>query len=113
LEAIVSVRIGSVCITVSVSPCARCRARSFGPQCQYADLERLAISEVGGLIGRGALMAAGDIIGRGALMGRGAPIGRGALMGRGAPIGRGALMGRGPLKGARGDTNLGGLKKDT
>jgi hypothetical protein len=101
LEAIVSVRIGSVCITVSVSPCARCRARSFGPQCQYADLERLAISEVGGLIGRGALMAAGDIIGRG------------ALMGRGAPIGRGALMGRGPLKGARGDTNLGGLKKDT
>jgi len=45
--------------------------------------------EVGGLIGRGALMAAGDI------------------------IRRGALMGRGPLKGARGDTNLGGLKKDT
>ena len=39
-------------------------------------------------------MVAGDIIGRGALMGRE------------------ALIGRGPLKGARGDTNLGGLKKD-
>jgi hypothetical protein len=57
--------------------------------------------EVGGFIGRGALTAATDIIDRG------------ALMGRGALIGRGALMGRGPLKRARGDTNLGGLKKDT
>ena len=54
----------------------------------------------GGLTGRGALMAAGDIIRRG------------ALMGRGVLMGRGALIGRGPLKGARGDTNFGGLKKD-
>jgi len=46
-------------------------------------------------------MAAGDIIRRG------------ALMGRGVLMGRGALIGRGPLKGVRGDTNLGGLKKDT
>jgi hypothetical protein len=27
-------------------------------------------------------------------------------------MGREALIGRGPLKGGRGDTNLGGLKKD-
>jgi hypothetical protein len=39
-------------------------------------------------------------------------IGRGALMGRAVRMGREALIGRGPLKGARGDTNLGGLKKD-
>ena len=45
-------------------------------------------------------MVAGDIIGRG------------ALMGRAVRMGREALMGRGPLKGARGDINLGGLKKD-
>ena len=40
-------------------------------------------------------------------------IGRGALMGRAVRMGRETLIGRGPLKGARGDTNLGGLKKDT
>ena len=59
------------------------------------------LMEVGGFIGRGALMAVGDVTGRG------------ALMDCGTPIGRGALMGRGPLKGARGDTNLGDLKKGT
>ena len=75
---------------------------SVGPQCQYADLWALGyLIGADGLTGRGALMAAGDVIGRG------------ALTGRGAPIGRGELMGRGPPKGARGDTNLGGLKKDT
>ena len=74
---------------------------SVGPQCQYADLWALGyLTGAGGLTGRGALMAAGDIIGRG------------ALMGRAALMGRGALIGRGPLKGARGDTYLGGLKKD-
>jgi hypothetical protein len=99
-EAIVSVRIGSVCMKQAFLRAPTVERDHLGPS-------------VSGSWALGYLMGAGGFTGRGVFMGAIDVIGRGALMGRGPLMDRGPLTARGPLKGARRGTNRGGLKKDT